>query len=253
MKRLVPFLLALILTPLLVGMSKKVPYSITFHAQASEQDPPKTYFPLDMGAQRMLFKLIPEVSQENVVAFHPFPAENGNAKGIALQLDFRGKGSLEIITRARKGEYLIAMVNGKPTDFVVMDEPVTDGLITIWEGVSDEVIAQMDKKIPRIKPGGPPSMSKNMDMAPVGKRERKDAYEAHKAEEKAKEKARKEGRPTEPEVPSLPAAPTTSRIPVEGADPTPAPTPARPGAPEPYIPPTNPVPTVPTEPLLPRR
>lgn len=252
MKRLVPFLLALLLAPLLMGMSKKIPYSITFHAQASEQDPPKTYFPLDMGGQRMLFKLIPEISQENVVAFHPFPADDGT-QGCALQLDFRGKGSLEIITRGRKGEYLIAMVNGKPVDFVVMDDPVTDGMITIWKGFTPEIIAQMDKKTPRIKPGGPPSMNKNMEMAPVGKRERKDAYEAHKAEEKAKEKARKEGRSTEPEVPSLPAAPTTSRIPVEGADPTMAPTPVRPGAPEPYIPPSNPIPTVPTEPLLPQR
>lgn len=235
MKRLAPALFALLLTPLLLGMSKKVPYSITFHAQATEQDLPKTYFPLDMGGQRMIFKLIPEVSQENIVAFHPFPSGDGNGQGVALQLDFRGKGSLEIITRERKGEYLIAMVNGKPTDFVVMDEPVTDGLITIWQGITPEIIAQMDKKLPRIRPGGAPSMSNKMEMTPVGKKERKHAYEAYKEEKKAEEKARKEGRSTEPEVPSLPAAPTSSRMPVEGAAPSPTTTPS---APEPYIPPT---------------
>ena len=240
MKRFAPFLLTLLLMPLLMGMSKKTPYVLTFHAQAAPEDPPKTFFPFDLGGQRLIFKMVPEVSQENVVAFHPFDSETGNGKGVALQLDFRGRENLYIVTQSRRGQVLLAMVNGKPADYVVMDEPVADGLITIWQGVTPEVIAAMDKKVPRIKAGGPPSASDKMDMPPIGKRERKAAMDAQKAEKKAAEKARKEGRSVEPEVPSLPAAPTTHRMPVEGA-PTPAPAPApgapAPSAPVPYVPP----------------
>jgi hypothetical protein len=242
MKRFAPFLICLFLVPFLLGMGKKVPYSLTFHSQASDMDLPKSYFPFDLGGQRLLFKVIPEVSQENVVAFHPFPSETGNGQGVALQLDFRGRGSLEIVTRNRRGEYLLAMVNGQPVDFMVMDQPVSNGLISIWQGVPAEVIAAMDKKLPRIKPGGAPSMSDKMEMPPVGDKERKAAYKKSKAEEKAAEKAaekaRKEGKPAAPEVLSLPQAPVSSRMPVEGAPPvTTLP-------PVPYAPvtPANPVP-----------
>src|SRR5438046_2922115 len=108
-------LLVLLLLPLVMGFSHKPKFTITFHAQAEESDPRKMMFPMQLEGRQILFKLIPEVSQQNVVAFHPFTTETGE-KGVALQLDFRGRGSIEEATRTRRGEYLVAMVNGKPVD-----------------------------------------------------------------------------------------------------------------------------------------
>ena len=227
--RLAPLLL-LPLLPLVMGSSKKQPYSVTFHAQAEESDPRKTVFPLQLQGRMMLFKLVAEVSDHNFVAFHPFDSESGNGRGVAFQLDFRGRNSLEMATRQRQGEVLVAMVNGQPVDYLVIDQVIADGLITVWQGVPDEVILQMDKKLPRIRPGGPPTMNKDLDMVPTTKKDKKRSFLDWKKEEKAREK----GTLKEEEIPKLdlPSAPTTNKIPIEGAGPA---IPAAP-LPEPALP-----------------
>ena len=100
-------------------LTGKPKFTITFHAQASEMDPPKTMFPYDLEGRRRLFKIVPEASQQNITAFHPFPAESGNGNGVALKLDFRGSSAIDIITRTRKDEYLLTLVNGKPVVYSV--------------------------------------------------------------------------------------------------------------------------------------
>jgi len=198
---------------------KKPDYTITFHAQATDMDPPKTMFPFDLNGRRMFFKVVPEFSQQNIIAYHPFPSTEGNSSGAVLQLDFRGKSQLEIITRTRKDEYLLAMVNAKPVDFVVLDQPVLDGVLTLWQGLSDEVIKKMDKRVQRMsKSGRAPSMSEDMDMRPTTVGDKKRSYDAAK---KAEREAAS-GKPSkEREVPSLnlPQAPVSPRLPVEGAAP----------------------------------
>lgn len=230
--RLAPLLL-LTLLPLLVGFSKKTAVTITFHAQADEMDPKKTMFPIQIEGQPMLFKMVPEASQQNVVAFHVFDSETGD-KGVALQLDFRGRENIEMVTRTRQGQYLLAMINGKPVDYVAIDRVIQNGLITIWRGVTDEVIAEMDKKYSRIKPGTSPTMSENMEMAPTTKKEKKWFWKRDKDQIKEAEKARKSGKPVPgpAEIPKLdaPRSPTASSIPVEGAtSPTPPPAQPKPG------------------------
>jgi hypothetical protein len=220
MKRLLPLMLLLAAC---AGTDEKKPdYSITFHSQASEMDSPKTMFPFDLNGKRMLFKVVPEFSQQNVIAFHPFPSTAGapgGGSGAVLQLDFRGKAQLEIITRTKKDEYLLAMVNARPVDFLVMDQPVLDGMITIWQGLDPETIKKMDKHIPRMnKSGEAPTMSENMEMRPTTKREKMRAYDAAKAEERAAARGKPTTKPA-PQSLTLPDAPVSPQIPVEGAPP----------------------------------
>ncbi len=218
MNRLATFLV-LALAPLLLGMSKKVEYSITFHSQADAMELPKTTFPFELEGNKVLLHIVPDFSQQNIAAFYPFPSESGVGFGVSLQLDFRGKSALEMVTRTKKGQFLLAMVNGQPVDYVSIDQPVLDGIITIWNGVPETVIAAMDKKFPRIKPGGAPSMTEKMDMLPTTKKEKK------KALEESKRKPEKEtGKPVikslgGTEDPTLPSAPVSNLIPLEGAAP----------------------------------
>ncbi len=224
MKRFAPLLLAL-LAPMLLGFSRKTEFTITFHALASEMDPPKTMFPFDLNGNRVFFKIVPEVSQQNIVAFYPFPAEGGRGNGLTLQLDFRGRASLELITRTRRDEYMLTMVNAAPVDFVVLDQPVTDGIITIWQGVTDEVIKEMDKKYPRIKKGAAPSMSKDMDMLPTTKGEKKRNLKESQQSERDAAAAKKSGKKI-PETRSLDLrkGTVTPQIPLEGGPNPPLPT-----------------------------
>lgn len=217
MNRLMPLLL--VLASCATTDEKKPDYTITFHAQATDMDPPKTMFPFDLNGRRMFFKIVPEFSQQNIIAYHPFPSADGNGNGAMLQLDFRGKSQLEIITRTRKDEYLLAMVNAKPVDFVVLDQPVLDGVLTLWQGLPDEVIEKMDKRVQRVsKSGRAPSMSEDMDMRPTTVGDKKRSYDAAK---KAEREAASGKPPRQREVQSLdlPQAPVSPKLPVEGAAP----------------------------------
>lgn len=234
MKRLVPLLLAM-LAPFLISMGKKKEYTVTFHAEAESNDMPKTMFPFQLEGQQRVFKVIPEVSQSNVVAFHPFPSETGVGNGVTLQLDFRGRSALELATRTRQGQYFLAMVNGTPVDYVVLDQVVRDGMITIWQGVPDEVVALMDKQLTRIRPGHTPSMSDNMEMVPTTRKEKKRLLKQEREAQKeaAKREASGEINPYTEDAPTIqslpnipsptfdPAAPVMPVQPVEPIAPLP--------------------------------
>ena len=236
------------LTPCLMGMSRKTQFTISFHLQATGDEPPKMRVPMTIEGREMYFRLIPEISHENISGFYPFPSEDGTSKGLAIRLDAHGRNQLDILSHAEDGQYLVAVVNGKPVDYMVLDKWVTDGVITIWKGVPDDVIKWMEKKYPRLKPGTSAlSMSKSIQMEPTTRKEKADALresQARDAMEAAKlKKGYVEPPMTKLEVPSATggtpraqiavppppqapgesgAAPTTSRIPLEGARPAPA-------------------------------
>ena len=205
------------------AMSSKPKFTISFHVQGTDMDSPRSIFryAIPGRAHPLVFKRVPEITHSNIAAFHAFPTPNGNGQGVALRLDFRGTGALELVTRIRRGEVLLAMVNGTPVDYVTIDKPVADGLITIWEGVPDTVVAELKKKYPPISELR--SMSSGQEMLPTTKSEKKRAMQ--EAEDRRKQAAQKEkadaAKPATTQPPpvgdnGLPSGPLTDRIPIEG-------------------------------------
>jgi hypothetical protein len=232
MKRFAPWVFIL-LAPLLISMGKKEEFSITFHSQGSDTDMPKTIFPFVLDGRSLIFKILPEISQRNIAAYHSFPSPTGG-NGLTLQLDFRGKQNLDLITRTRNGEYLLALVNGQPVDYVRIDQVVSNGMITIWQGVPDSVIAALAKKHPRITSSGAPSMTDKFEMSPTTPKEKKKFLERFKKEEREASRRKKAGVEEKPNIPSfnlptasatdpadpaVPSAPTSSQMPIEGGVP----------------------------------
>ena len=125
-------------------------YKLSVHVEGASEDNPRELIPLPLGGRKFLFKRVPEFSQRQISAFEPFPADDGQGNGLLLQLDVSGRNALEAATRTRQGELVLTVVNGVPVDIVQTDRPVADGRFTIWRGVSDETIIEMDKKLPRI-------------------------------------------------------------------------------------------------------
>ena len=167
------------------GMSKKPKFTISVHGQGAEEDNPRMIFPETIEGQQMIFKLLPEFSHSNIAAFHPFPAEDGTY-GVALKLDFRGRNALEVATRSRPGELLLAKVNGISCGLVTMDRPIMDGIFTIWSGVSEQTVAEMRKKYPDISQSR--SAATGIEMTATTKKEKRDALRNAKADEKKKAK-----------------------------------------------------------------
>lgn len=188
---------------------------ITVFSQGSEMDSPKSIFRRPIEGKQVIFKVIPEFTHSSVVAFHPFPADDGTF-GIALKLDFKGTNALELVTRMRQGEMLMSMVNGTVVDYVTIDEVVTDGIFTIWRGLPQELIDILEEKYPHINELE--SSSNMLDMTPSTGKEKKEAKQ--KAEKAAKDKIkneadeakRKERGEFEPEPPAGSAVPLSEAL-----------------------------------------
>lgn len=176
----------LLMAPSLPAMSKKATFSISFHSQGSEHESPRSIFRYAVPGsnQAMIFRKIAEFSHNEVAAFHSFPAPSGNQNGVTLRLDFRGSNALEMLTRNRQGEILLVIVNGQPVDYLTIDKPVADGLVTIWEGVPDSVVAEMKKKYPPIDKLKSVSAG-HKEMLPTTKKEKREMMQDVKSQEEA--------------------------------------------------------------------
>jgi hypothetical protein len=184
---------------------KKVVLAI--FSQGNDMDSPKSIFRKNIEGRAVVFKVIPEFTHRQLVAFHPFPAEDGTY-GITLKLDFKGTQSLDLVTRTAQGEVLLSTVNGTTVDYVMIDRPVSDGLFTIWRGLPEALITLMDEQYPRIselKESKENSASESLDMLPSTGPEKRRARK--RAEKQARDKA--EGRlpkemvdPNDPEIPN---------------------------------------------------
>ncbi len=205
------------------SINKKPKFTVSFHSETGEFESPRAIFKYQIPGRQgqTTFKRVPEFTQENVSAFHSFPAANGNGYGITLRLDFRGTNNLDLMTRTHVGEVALALVNGTPVDYLTIDRPVSDGMVTIWEGVSEPVIKLMQAKWPAINKLK--SMSAGQEMLPTTRAEKRRSRAAIEAENKAADEAARldaakpKADPSAPQAPNtLPTAPTTNQIPLEG-------------------------------------
>ena len=160
----------------------KPKYQFSVHVQGSNTDMPRDIIQFPYQGRQFVFKKVPEFSQRAIAAFQAFPAEDGVGNGLVLKLDAHGRNQLETVTRTHQGELLLTIVNGVPVDIIQIDTPVTDGRFTIWRGVSDETIAKMEKKLPRIS--GLKSSSRYFEMTPSTDKEKREARRAAQEEKK---------------------------------------------------------------------
>ena len=180
---------------------------ITVFSQGSDMDSPKSIFRRNVEGREVILKVIPEFTHRSIIAFHPFPAEDGTY-GVSLKLDFKGANALEIVTRTRQGEMLVSMVNGAIVDYVTIDGIVNNGIFTIWRGLPEELIKVMEEEYPRIsalKKSTKDTPYEQLDMLPSTSKEKQEVHDrvkddAKKDEKDAKRRARGEFDP-EPPIP----------------------------------------------------
>jgi hypothetical protein len=193
--------------------SSKKKVVLAIFSQGNEMDSPKSIFRKNVEGRTVVFKVIPEFTHKQLIAFHPFPAEDGTY-GITLKLDFKGTQSLDLITRTAQREVLLSTVNGTTVDYVLIDRPVSDGLFTIWRGLPEPLITLLDEQYPRISEltdSKDHSSSESLDMLPSTGPEKRRARK--RAEKQARDKA--EGRlPKEMVDPNDPEVPTGEPIPL---------------------------------------
>jgi hypothetical protein len=134
----------------MAGGNKGKKVDISFHIETEASDNPKMIFPHEVMGKQRFFRRIPEVSPVDYVAFSPFPSEDQASYGVILQLKDNARRRLAAVTQISSGKWLACKAFGRIVDGVLVDEPVDDGVVVVWKGLSIEEIGQLDEVLPRI-------------------------------------------------------------------------------------------------------
>ncbi len=133
------------------AMSTKPKVSVRFYTEANAQIGSTFAMPArleNMGRDTHLNR-VPEFSELQITAIYPFPATDGTW-GCAFQLSEQGRIRLETLSTESRGTALVVVIGTKKgqhqvTDMMI-DRPVTDGVITVPKGITEIEIAGMRKQ-----------------------------------------------------------------------------------------------------------
>ena len=143
--------------PALAGGKKQQMAGIAFHIETNPGNNPNMVFEQFVAGEQRVFGRVPEISAKDIEAFNPFPSQDGQGYGVLLKLKRNASNRLAALTADNVGRWMLARVNGRIVDGVIIDQQIGDGELVIWKGLSLAEIQGMDKKLPRIgekKPRG---------------------------------------------------------------------------------------------------
>ena len=147
--------LALALGASVFGASQKPKVSIRFHAEANPHDGSSFAMPVKLQYMRRDAHLnrVPAFSERQVQTIFPFQADDGTC-GCVFKLDAQGRIRLETMSSEQLNTALVVFVATKHGQHQVMDmlidRPVTTGMITVPRGFTAIEIAVMKEQFPVI-------------------------------------------------------------------------------------------------------
>ena len=143
--------------PLHAGGKKNDEVNLPLHLETTIGNNPKMVFSQLVSGKQRPFSRVPEISTRDVAAFNAWPSSDGEGYAVMLQLSRRGANRLAAITAANIDRWMVARVNGRTVDALLIDQQITDGKWVIWKGLALAEVKALDKTIPRIgdkKPRG---------------------------------------------------------------------------------------------------
>jgi len=104
---------------------------------------------IDNGKTRY-FRRMPEATSNDIVAFSPFPAEGTDGYGMVFKLKENVAHRFAAVSNMNQGRWLVAQMNGRVVDAVIIDKGINDGLLVIWKGATLNDVQLFDAAMPRI-------------------------------------------------------------------------------------------------------
>ena len=128
------------------GPAKQRHCTFRVHAQANQRDTEvfATSLKAQIAGKNVAVEKMPWISELDVAAFSPYPAENGTY-GALIQLDDHGRTVLDGLSVERRGRLLFVFVNGRLVTELQVDKRVSDGKIYIPSGLTAVDIDLMKK------------------------------------------------------------------------------------------------------------
>jgi len=141
---------------LCTGGAKKPVIDLRIHGEGIAAEAPTFAFPATLlNGREVYLSRMPLITQREVRSIYPFPAADGS-EGVYLKLDNHGTGLLQQHTMERRGRTLVVLLNGRQVTNLLVDRPVTDGIVSIPRGLSPEDIALLRTAFPVIGETGAP-------------------------------------------------------------------------------------------------
>ena len=155
MKYALRLLLPLLALCLLTAGTKKKKDEITirFHAEANRMDSEKFAQPVELKypPRQAYIQRVPAISERQIKSMYPFQAADGTW-GCAFQLDPSGRLALEVMSTENRGSSVVVFIGTKLGAHQVVDmkvdKPITDGIVTIPQGMTEMEIEALKKKFP---------------------------------------------------------------------------------------------------------
>ena len=132
------------------GGKKGEKAGISFHMQADDTDNPNMIFPQLTAGKQLVYRRNPEVMIKDIAAFNPFPSQDGEGFGVLVQLKPSAASRFSAVSNTSINRWMVAMVNGRVVDAVIIDKQVDDGYLVIWKGIGQAEIDAFDAMVPRI-------------------------------------------------------------------------------------------------------
>jgi hypothetical protein len=135
-----------LLVALPLGVAKQRHCIFRVHVQGNSQDTAtfSTSVHAQLSGKDIAIEKIPRISEQDVIAFYPYPAANGSY-GALFQLDEHGRLALDALSIERRGSLLFVFINSRPITELQIDKRVSDGKIYIASGLTAADIELMKK------------------------------------------------------------------------------------------------------------
>ena len=133
------------------AMSQKPEITVRFHTEANPNDGEAFATPVNLFYQhrQVYLSRAADLSEKQIEKVLPFPAKDGSW-GCVFKLNPQGRIRLETISGEARGSALVVFVATKSGQHqvadMIIDRPVTDGIITIPRGLTELEIAALKKK-----------------------------------------------------------------------------------------------------------
>lgn len=187
------------------AMSKQPKITVRFHAETNARDSGTFAMPVRLvyGQRETVLSRVPEFSERQIEAIFPFKTADGTW-GCAFKLGEQGRIRLETMSSQQRGSALVVFVGTKAGQHQVMDmvidQPVTNGLITVHRGLTAMEVEFLRKEFPVI------GEDKKKKKATKDPKEEVPGSINRDREARENEQRRKAGRPpaADADVPRLP-------------------------------------------------
>jgi len=148
--------------------------------------------PLLGSGQTIYMQTMPLITEKEIVAYYAFPARDGSM-GAYFKLDAHGSNLLGQHTMAHRSEYMLAFFNGRHVVDLHIDRGVTDGILSIPQGLTPTDVELLSITFPEIG---------KEHISPSQKRKELEARDKQKAQAAKAPKSKSKATPTPMPIPA---------------------------------------------------